>query len=1015
MSANFDDDVAGPFDGGPFDGDAGDRWEAPPGGEGVPAPRRESRYADDFRPGHGGHHPEGRAPGMSNHGSLQGGAESSGLELIGGLLFLAGCLPAAAVAKAILDGTNLAAPGLGGTAALAAKVAHWLGPWAALITSAAIAVLGALMVLGSLRTEPLRRVAGVLVSGLGLAAVMGAVAPQTTQGLVSGGGQIGFGTGGAMASWLGTWAGVLLGLAVIAGAVWLGFVQSAPEFDEDDGLGPIVERDELPRASAGSALAKAAGAAASVGAAAAAAGASIFKREPRTEAEILKGRANRQRRVSNKKVRRAGAPVTLGDALARGGTEGVSHDEAAALAPDDKTLAYMEDVWRRASHSMEQPQPIPPSPYPEDVRLKGLIPEGAAPLEPRPGQPSAPAGSGRSAAAHSHRQGHATPNYGSHGSASQNYGTPAPASDPYGVAGHGAAGHGAAGHGAAGGHGAGPFGSSAGTPREDVAPFDFDDELSAPKPLNQVPPPSAPLPAPPKFAPYTPSTPELRETDPFGTSGSYGGLSPEEAAAYKAAILREGASATGPSELPHGVKPFVPRSPEDEASEAAAEASARSVDDDVDPGLPSFEVTEVPAPSGMGTTVAGAGSVLFPGHDGFVGKDPMAKQAMQAGAMPASVSPPPRPAWEVGYDDEDDDVAVNLSPEVLETIPDVDPSGRWQRREEGFDADDSREEYEDMTPPSMSVLDELLAQAEASESAFAETEARGVDDGVLDLSQAAEAEAEAEVEVEAEVEAEVEPEAELEIEDAIELEAEEISAEDEPEEDDEEAEYEEEAELEEDEEEEYEYVDEDGNPIDPADLGEEYEFVEEDEDAEEDEDEDEEAEYEEYEEAEEDDEDADDEEAAEYEEEDGEESEEDEDEPGEEESEYEEYEDEDEEEAAESEDVILEPQAPPAPVAPSAAALAESDPEKSPESGADEAPEGLSGDGQRLLDAGRLVVTKDRAAVSVIQKGFDVEFAEACSILEALFAEGLIGPYQEGKKRAILMSLDEWEGRFAHS
>ena len=350
MSANFDDEVSGPFDG-PFDS-----LDAAPKGHGID-------YRDEMGP--------------YDDGVAVERASSFGLELVGGLLFLGGFIPAAAVAKALFDGTNLEAPGLGGTAALAANVSRWLGMWPALVTSAVIGIIGSLMVLGTLRSEPLRRVAGVVVSGLGLAAIVGALTSSPAQGILGAGGRIGSGTGGAMADAAGPWAGVLLGLLVIAGAAWLGFGPSEAAIDEDDGLGPILERSESKARSAGEAagsvVAWAAGAAVSVGAAAAAAGSGLFKRQPRSESEVVGSRGDRQRRVSNKKVRRTGAPVTLGDALARRGTEGVSHDEAAALAPDDKTLAYMEDVWRRASDKVDQPGPIPKSPYPEDVRLKGCL------------------------------------------------------------------------------------------------------------------------------------------------------------------------------------------------------------------------------------------------------------------------------------------------------------------------------------------------------------------------------------------------------------------------------------------------------------------------------------------------------------------------------------------------------------------------------------------------------------------------------------------------------------------
>ena len=103
----------------------------------------------------------------------------------------------------------------------------------------------------------------------------------------------------------------------------------------------------------------------------------------------------------------------------------------------------------------------------------------------------------------------------------------------------------------------------------------------------------------------------------------------------------------------------------------------------------------------------------------------------------------------------------------------------------------------------------------------------------------------------------------------------------------------------------------------------------------------------------------------------------------------EEVDDEDEyEEASEEESVVLEPQSPPS---------------------------GTSSDSERLLKAGRVLVRQGRVAVSVLQQELDMEFDEACQLLDQLQAEGLIGPYKGGKKRDILLSEEEWENHFAHS
>jgi hypothetical protein len=74
-------------------------------------------------------------------------------------------------------------------------------------------------------------------------------------------------------------------------------------------------------------------------------------------------------------------------------SDGVSSAEAEALVPDERFVSYMEQVWKQA-RSTTLPRGVTPSPYPEDVRRKGLVPTGAKPLgssDAPPTQSSAPA------------------------------------------------------------------------------------------------------------------------------------------------------------------------------------------------------------------------------------------------------------------------------------------------------------------------------------------------------------------------------------------------------------------------------------------------------------------------------------------------------------------------------------------------------------------------------------------------------------------------------------------------
>lgn len=77
--------------------------------------------------------------------------------------------------------------------------------------------------------------------------------------------------------------------------------------------------------------------------------------------------------------KKLGTGATLSTALTELDDSGVSNAESSALAADASTLAYMEELWKGPAETI-QVHPIPPSPYPEDVRLKGEVPKGASPL-----------------------------------------------------------------------------------------------------------------------------------------------------------------------------------------------------------------------------------------------------------------------------------------------------------------------------------------------------------------------------------------------------------------------------------------------------------------------------------------------------------------------------------------------------------------------------------------------------------------------------------------------------------
>jgi hypothetical protein len=78
-------------------------------------------------------------------------------------------------------------------------------------------------------------------------------------------------------------------------------------------------------------------------------------------------------------------PATLSDALSEAKKDGVSALETSALVPDEATLQRMEELWRQPP--TPELHPAAGSPYPEDVRLTGQIPDGARPIGQDPDEP----------------------------------------------------------------------------------------------------------------------------------------------------------------------------------------------------------------------------------------------------------------------------------------------------------------------------------------------------------------------------------------------------------------------------------------------------------------------------------------------------------------------------------------------------------------------------------------------------------------------------------------------------
>ncbi|MFT7664120.1 MAG: DNA segregation ATPase FtsK/SpoIIIE-like protein, partial [Planctomycetota bacterium] len=62
-----------------------------------------------------------------------------------------------------------------------------------------------------------------------------------------------------------------------------------------------------------------------------------------------------------------------------------------------------------------------------------------------------------------------------------------------------------------------------------------------------------------------------------------------------------------------------------------------------------------------------------------------------------------------------------------------------------------------------------------------------------------------------------------------------------------------------------------------------------------------------------------------------------------------------------------------------------------------------------LHNAGLMIIERERVAVSMFQREFDLPFQKATEILDELQERGLIGPYLGGRHRDILLTREQWE------
>ena len=101
-------------------------------------------------------------------------------------------------------------------------------------------------------------------------------------------------------------------------------------------------------------------------------------------------------------------------------------------------------------------------------------------------------------------------------------------------------------------------------------------------------------------------------------------------------------------------------------------------------------------------------------------------------------------------------------------------------------------------------------------------------------------------------------------------------------------------------------------------------------------------------------------------------------------------------------DVVLQPRAASAsdrtPKAPKTEAAAEADPRL-----------------QQLSEIGCLFIERGRVAVSMLQRQYEMDFDDACKVLDDLQEMGLIGPYLGGQRRDILLTREQWLERVSQA
>ena len=73
------------------------------------------------------------------------------------------------------------------------------------------------------------------------------------------------------------------------------------------------------------------------------------------------------------------------------------------------------------------------------------------------------------------------------------------------------------------------------------------------------------------------------------------------------------------------------------------------------------------------------------------------------------------------------------------------------------------------------------------------------------------------------------------------------------------------------------------------------------------------------------------------------------------------------------------------------------------------APEGGDDKDTYFVEAGRLIIDKEKASIGMLQRMFKIGFNRAARIMDQLAEAGVVGPEEGTKPRKVLMTKEEFE------